>query len=157
MFLWQQSQGHYITMTFDQKFIGCIYSLHADYAIPRESPHVEHFARALVVAMRSTKESDSYRLDERRSNWLLYDEVNYLNLQLRTNEELIGRLAVAATGYVQVIILDWVAGKFSSFIPFFYYLLLLANAIWDSSELYLLDAGHELLELVRVMAGFSQN
>ena len=62
--------------------------------------------------------------------------------------------AVAATGYIQVIVLGWVAGEFSSFILLFYYLILRANAFWDSFELYLLDTGHELLELVRVMAEF---
>ena len=61
-------------------------------------------------------------------------------------------LAVAVTGYVQVTILGWVAGEFSPFILLFYYLLLHTNAFWDSSELYLLDTGHELLELVPVMA-----
>ena len=134
-------------------------SLHADYAIERESPYAEYFARALVVAMRAVKESESYPLDKRGLNWLLYDKEIYLNLQLhvRTNWELIGRLAVAATGYVQVIVLGWVGGEFSSFILLFYYLLLRANAFWDSFELYLLDTGHELLELVRVMAEFSQN
>ena len=75
-----------------------------------------------------------------------------MNLQLRTNEELMGRLAVAVTGYVQVIVLSWLAGEFSTFILLFYYLLLRTNAFWDSFELYLLDTGHELLELVRVMA-----
>ena len=66
-------------------------------------------------------------------------------------------LAVAATGYVQVIVLGWVAGEFSSFVLLFYYLVLCANPFWDSFELYLLDTGHELLELVLVMAEFSQN
>ena len=75
-----------------------------------------------------------------------------MNLQLRTNEELMGRLAVAVTGYVQVIVLGWLAGEFSTFILLFYYLLLRTNAFWDSFELYLPDTGHELLELVRAMA-----
>ena len=63
-----------------------------------------------------------------------------------------GRLAVAVTGYVQVIVLGWLAGEFSTFILLFYYILLRTNAFWDSFELYLLDTGHELLELARVMA-----
>ena len=63
-----------------------------------------------------------------------------------------GCLAVAATGYIQVIVLVWVAKEFRPFIVLFYYLLLRTNAFWDSFELYLLDTGHELLELVRVMA-----
>ena len=75
-----------------------------------------------------------------------------MNLHLRTNEELIGRLAVAATGYVQVIVLGWVTGEFSLFIRLFHYFLLRTNAFWDSFELYLLDTGHELLELVSVTA-----
>ena len=64
---------------------------------------------------------------------------------------------MVATGYVQEIGLGWVAGEFSSFILLFYYILLHANVFWNSFELYLLDTGHELLELVRVMAEFSQN
>ena len=62
------------------------------------------------------------------------------------------RLAVAASGYVQLIIFGWVAGEVSPFILLFYYLLLRTNAFWDSFELYLPDTGHELLELVRAMA-----
>ena len=75
-----------------------------------------------------------------------------MNLRLKTNEELMGRLAVATTGYVQVIVLGWVAGEFSPFIVLIYYLLLCTNAFWDSFELYLLDTGHELLESVHVTA-----
>ena len=73
-------------------------------------------------------------------------------LYLRTNEELLGRLAVAATGYVQVIVLSWVVGEFSPFNLLFYYILLRTNAFWDGFELYLLNTGHELSELVHVMA-----
>ena len=87
--------------------------MHADYAIERESPYAEYFARALVVAMRSVKESDPYPLDKRRLNRLHFNKELYLNLELRTNREVIGRLAVAVTGYVQVIVLVWVAGEFS--------------------------------------------
>ena len=94
-------------------------SLHADYAIEWESSYAEYFALSLVVVVRSAKKSDSYPLHERRLNWLLYDEVNYLNLQLKRNEELMGRLAVAGTGYVEVIVLGWVAGEF--LVHLFYY------------------------------------
>ena len=62
-----------------------------------------------------------------------------------------GCLAVAMTGYVQVIVLGWVVGEFSPFSLLFYYLLLRTNAFWDSFELYLLDTGQELPKLVRVI------
>ena len=66
-----------------------LHSLHADYAMALGSPYAEYFAHALVVAMCSAKESDLYPLDERRLNGLLYAEEDYLNVQLRTNEELV--------------------------------------------------------------------
>ena len=47
---------------------------------------------------------------------------NSLNLRLRTNEELNGRLAVVATGYFQVIVFGWVAGSFrETLVLLFYY------------------------------------
>ena len=55
---------------FPSLFLGstfcCLNSLHADYAIARGSPYAEYFARALVVAMPSGKECDSYSLNEWR-------------------------------------------------------------------------------------------
>ena len=96
--------------------------------------------------MCSGRESNSYLLDERQLK-----KENFLNLHLRTNEEVMRRLDVAATGYVQVIVVGWVVGKFSLFIQLFYYLLLCMNNFWDSFELYLLFTGHELLELMRAM------
>ena len=75
-----------------------------------------------------------------------------MNLHLRTNEELMGRLAVAATGYIQVIVHGWTTRDFRPFSLLIYYLLLRTKAFLDSFELYLLDTGHELLELVHLMA-----
>ena len=45
---------------------------------------------------------------------------NSLKLHIRTIEELMGRLAVASIGYIQVIVLGLVAEEFSPFILFFY-------------------------------------
>ena len=126
-------------------------SLHADYAIARgKSLSGNIFTRALIVAMPSGKECDSYPLDERRLKCLFYKKENYFILHLRTNEALMGHLAVEATGYFQGIVLGCIAGSLrEKLVCLFYYLLLhvRTNAFWDCFELY---RGYELLELVRV-------
>ena len=47
---------------------------------------------------------------------------NFLSIHLRTNEELMGHLAVAATTYFQVIVLGCIAGSLrENIIRLFYY------------------------------------
>ena len=61
--------------------------------------------------MPSGKECNSYTLHERRLKWLFYKKENFFGLHLRTNEELMGHLAVPAIGYFQVIVLGCIVGS----------------------------------------------